>query len=70
MSYLGLVAYCWGQEQQDRLLTECLKPAMEEWRSSGLTRRFWFDRFDARGPHVLGLLTTTPEARAVGPSAP
>lgn len=59
---LGLVAYVWGASHQDRLLVECLAPAVAELRRHGLARRFWLDRFDARGPHVFAVLTVPGEA--------
>ena len=54
---LGLVVYVWGALHQDRLLVECLAPAVEDLRHRGLAHRFWMDRFDARGPHVFSVLT-------------
>ncbi len=60
---LGLVAYVWGALHQDRLLLECLAPAVAEWRAQGLASRFWFDRYDARGPHLFAVLTL-PDAGA------
>lgn len=59
---LGLAAYVWGALHQDRLLVECLAPAVGELRRQGLAHRFWFDRFDARGPHVFAVLTLPREA--------
>jgi hypothetical protein len=55
--HLGLVAYVWGPLYQDRLLLECLAPAVAELRRDGLARRFWTDRYDARGPHIFAVLT-------------
>jgi hypothetical protein len=54
-SNLGLVVYCWGLEEQSRLIAGCLAPAATELRPA--LRLFWFDRFDARGPHVFALFT-------------
>lgn len=52
---LGLVVYRWGRRSQDSLLVECLGPlAAELWRS-GQVDRFWFDRYDARGPHLFAV---------------
>lgn len=48
--------YYWGMEAQNRLLVEGLGPGLEELRASGALRRFWFDRYDARGPHLFVLL--------------
>lgn len=53
---LGVVAYCWGLNEQSRLLAEGLAPLVARLRQQGL-ERFWFDRFDARGPHVWALFT-------------
>jgi hypothetical protein len=57
MKNLGLVVYSWGPRNQDRLIVECLGPAVRELIEAGLASRFWFDRFDARGPHVLFLVS-------------
>jgi hypothetical protein len=52
---LGLVVYRWGRRSQDRLLVECLGPlAAQLWRN-GQVDRFWFDRYDARGPHLFAV---------------
>lgn len=58
--HLGLVVYCWGMSEQSRLIASCLAPAVADLRGRGL-RRFWFDRFDARGPHVFALFTVPSE---------
>jgi hypothetical protein len=53
---LGLVVYRWGRRSQDSLLVDCLGPlAAELWRT-GQVDRFWFDRYDARGPHLFAVL--------------
>lgn len=57
---LALTVYYWGMELQNRLLVECLGPAFEELVSGGALRRFWFERYDARGPHVFTLLLPHP----------
>jgi hypothetical protein len=62
MTCLGMNVYCWAWEAQNRLLAECLAPEVRGLCAEGLIRRFWFDRFDARGPHVFGLLTLPAEA--------
>ncbi|HKI01912.1 MAG TPA: lantibiotic dehydratase C-terminal domain-containing protein [Thermoanaerobaculia bacterium] len=59
--HLGAVVYVWGAAAQDRLLNRCLGPAAEELRRRGVASRFWFDRYDARGPHVFAVLTVRPE---------
>lgn len=60
---LALNVYCWGDPEQDRLLTECLGPAVRALWDEEKVRRFWVHRFDARGPHVMALLGTPAEAR-------
>lgn len=62
--HLGLVIYCWGLDEQTRLLVECLAPLVTELRNRWL-KRFWFDRFDARGPHVFALFTVPAERLAL-----
>lgn len=52
----GLVVYVWGRREQDRLLGECLLPAVSALRRRGRSAGFWFDRFNARGPHLFALL--------------
>lgn len=61
---LGLVAYVWGALHQDRLLLECLAPLVAGLRRQGLASGFWFDRFDARGPHLFAVLTVPREEAA------
>jgi Lantibiotic biosynthesis dehydratase C-term len=60
--HLGIVAYVWGALHQDRLLLDCIAPAVADLRRQGLAHRFWLDRFDARGPHVFAVLTLAREA--------
>lgn len=60
--HLGITAYVWGAVHQDRLLLDCLAPAVAELRRQGLVRRFWLDRLDIRGPHVFALLGVPSEA--------
>lgn len=56
MRHLALNVYFWGDDEQNRLLTDCLGPAARElWEERSL-RRFWVHRFDARGPHLMTLL--------------
>jgi hypothetical protein len=62
MKHTGCNVYFWGEREQDRLLAECLGPAAEELRGQGLADRFWYDRFDARGPHVFALFSGPDEA--------
>jgi hypothetical protein len=60
--HLGMVAYVWGTQHQDRLMLECLAPAVAELRRQGLARGFFLDRYDARGPHLFAVLTVPREA--------
>jgi hypothetical protein len=60
---LALNVYCWGDAEQDRLLTGCLGPAVRELWDEGKLTRFWTHRFDARGPHVMALLGAPAAAR-------
>jgi len=53
--HLGVNIYYWGSKQQSRLLTRCLGPVAQDLWRERLVDRFWFDRFDARGPHVFAL---------------
>ncbi|HET6230937.1 MAG TPA: lantibiotic dehydratase C-terminal domain-containing protein [Longimicrobiaceae bacterium] len=62
MKHLALNVYLRGRAAQDRLLAECVGPAVEEMRGSGLVRRFWFQPFDARGPHVGVVLGVADDA--------
>jgi hypothetical protein len=57
VSHLGANIYCWSQTEQNLLLVECIEPAVRELREGVGSTRFWFDRFDARGPHIVILLT-------------
>ncbi len=59
---LGIVIYLWGAPHQDRLLLECLAPAVVELRRQGLAGGFWFDRFDVRGPHLFAVVIVPREA--------
>lgn len=52
---LGLVVYRWGRRAQDGLLVDCLGPLAAELWHSGQVDRFWFDRYDARGPHLFAV---------------
>lgn len=56
MSYLGLAVYRWGWRFQDHLLTNWLSPTVAELQREKIVRSFWFDRFDARGPHLSIIL--------------
>ena len=60
---LALVVYRWAANSQDRLLVELLAPRFRALRRSGVLGTFWFDRFDARGPHLTLLTTVHPGDR-------
>jgi hypothetical protein len=64
VDHLGATVYCWTPAEQDRLLVQSLGPLARQLRREGLATRFWFDRFDARGPHVLVVLTPAAGARS------
>jgi hypothetical protein len=59
---LGMAVYVWGPRHQDRLLLECLAPALVELRRERLARAFCLDRGDARGPHIFAVITLPREA--------
>ncbi|HWM90077.1 MAG TPA: lantibiotic dehydratase C-terminal domain-containing protein [Thermoanaerobaculia bacterium] len=63
MKNLALVVYQWGDHEQDQLLANCIGPASQYLWSSELIDKFWFDRFDARGPHIYLLFGVTPTNR-------
>lgn len=57
--HLALNVYRPGRAAQDRLLAECLAPAARALLDGGALDRFWYQRFDARGPHLFVLLSGT-----------
>src|SRR6185436_17825658 len=63
--FLGGNVYLWSRAAQNRFLTRCLGPAIRELQDQGLASGFWFDRFDARGPHVFFLLRPIGEPMTV-----
>jgi hypothetical protein len=60
VQHLACNVYHWGRGPADRLLAECVAPAVRDLRRAGLAERFWFQRFDARGPHLFLLAGTAP----------
>ncbi|HEX2080632.1 MAG TPA: lantibiotic dehydratase C-terminal domain-containing protein [Longimicrobium sp.] len=52
----ALNVYFWDFAEQNRLLTECVGPAVHALRGGGALEHFWFSRFDTRGPHLVLLL--------------
>lgn len=64
MAHLALNVYFWGDSEVDRLLADCLGAAARELGDDGLLHRFWFTVFDARGPHVIAVLTALDDAVA------
>jgi hypothetical protein len=62
MPQIGCNIYFWGWAEQSRLLVECLGPLAAGLRDEGLARGVWFDRFDARGPHLFALVTAASPA--------
>lgn len=61
--HVGVNVYFWGSTEQNRLLVECLGPAAHALRQSGACGWFWYDRFDARGPHVFAIFSVPADAR-------
>lgn len=55
----------WGREPQDRLLQVWLGPAIRRLLAEHRIDRFWFTRFDTRGPHILALFGTDDAAGSV-----
>jgi hypothetical protein len=64
MTHLGACVYYWGDQEQNRLLLDGVRPWALEARRCGLAERLWYCRFDARGPHVFALFATAAESRA------
>jgi hypothetical protein len=60
--HLGVTIYVWGDAHQNRLLVECLQPAARELRERGRCAWFWYERFDARGPHIFAIFTVRRDA--------
>jgi Lantibiotic biosynthesis dehydratase C-term len=52
---VGANVYLWTQKAQNDLLVDSLEPLAREFAANDRTIRFWFDRFDARGPHLVVL---------------
>jgi len=63
VEHLALNVYRWGEDAQDRVVARCVGPAVRALVDAGAVRRFWFTRFDARGPHVA-LFVGAPADRA------
>lgn len=53
--HFALNVYRWAGDSQDQLLGECLGPAARALHAAGRVSRFWFYRFDVRGPHLGAL---------------
>lgn len=60
--HLAGVFYRWGLDEQSCLLVRALAPGVAELRRRKALSAFWFDRFDARGPHLMAVLTVQPGA--------
>lgn len=63
MVHLGLAVHRWSQREQNLLMTECLAPLARDLSRKWPDFRFWWDRFDQRGPHVFSLWTVDDEHR-------
>ncbi len=60
MEHLALNVYRWSEAAQDRAAAGCLAPMVRALRGAGAVRRFFFTRFDARGPHLAAYLGVAP----------
>lgn len=60
MEHLACNVHHRGRDAENRLLAGSLAPAVRELRRAGVARRFWYQRFDARGPHLFVLLGAAP----------
>jgi len=56
--YLGLNVYLWERQEQNRFLISCWKPALHQLRQAVENVFAWYERFDARGPHIFAVLGT------------
>jgi hypothetical protein len=52
---IGANVYLWSFREQNQLLVELLEPLATSFEAEQPEVRFWFDRFDARGPHIVVL---------------
>jgi hypothetical protein len=57
VDHLGANVYYWGDEAQGRFLVEQVAPLARCLLAEGAAESFWFDSFDARGPHLMLLFT-------------
>lgn len=62
MDRLGLHIYFWGEQEQNRLLREWLGPTVRRLLEAARIRQFWFNRFDARGPHLMVFVEASSDA--------
>jgi hypothetical protein len=53
MQHVGANIYCWGAAEQDRLLQDGVRSWVTEATTQRLADRFWYCRYDARGPHLF-----------------
>lgn len=67
-AHLGINVYVWREGAQDRVLVECISPIVNDLLCGGLCQTFWFDRYDARGPHLLLVLGVRGENRSAATS--
>jgi hypothetical protein len=63
MNNIGFNIYYWGMQEQQRLLQHGLGVWARDARDQGLLQRLWFCPYDARGPHVFAIFTTTSGAQ-------
>lgn len=53
---IGASVYLWDRTGQSRFAVDVLAPLVQELAAAGIDPLIWFDRFDARGPHVFAIL--------------
>ena len=63
----GFNLYLGTEERQNCFLVECLLPSLDQ-SGLGASTHVWFERFDARGPHLFLLLSSSDDAGSL-PSA-
>lgn len=57
MHRLACNLYLWSRDAQDRFLQDFLAPIVHDWITAQVIDGFFFDRFDARGPHLFFILS-------------
>lgn len=63
-SRLAINVYAQAEASQNRVLLQCLGPALRSRRARGDVYAYWWNRLDIRGPHVFGVVTVAESRRA------